>query len=208
MNDVTKDLLDALREIVAEAQDFERRTGQRVQGWPDKARAAISRAEAALSADELADMMKRARPCSAPVLAPSPPTRRHHIDALVGDALTGRKASEICERYGYTVTGVVLGLPDGRACIVNRSTVRWLDKDRDLWNLMFQEVVSDVSIYQQAVAEFLQRSGQYVTNAASREAALDQARAEEREACVWKVDKLWAQGPMVVIAAIRARGQK
>lgn len=44
---MTKDLLDALREIVAEAQDFERRTGQRVQGWPDKARAAS--AEAALA---------------------------------------------------------------------------------------------------------------------------------------------------------------
>ena len=32
------------------------------------------------------------------------------------------------------------------------------------------------------IADFLQRTGQYVTNDASREAALEQARAEEREA--------------------------
>jgi len=34
------------------------------------------------------------------------------------------------------------------------------------------------------VADFLQRTGQYVTNDASREAALEQARAEERTAIV------------------------
>lgn len=33
------------------------------------------------------------------------------------------------------------------------------------------------------VADFLQRTGQYVTNDASREAALNQARTDEREAC-------------------------
>lgn len=35
-----------------------------------------------------------------------------------------------------------------------------------------------------AIADFLARTGQYVTNDASREAALEQARAEEREKCV------------------------
>lgn len=33
------------------------------------------------------------------------------------------------------------------------------------------------------IADFLRRTGQYVTNDASREAALEQAKAEEREAC-------------------------
>lgn len=33
------------------------------------------------------------------------------------------------------------------------------------------------------IADFLQRNGQYVTNDASREAALNQARTDEREAC-------------------------
>lgn len=37
---------------------------------------------------ELADMMKRARPDTAPVLEPGKPSRKQHIDALVGDRLT------------------------------------------------------------------------------------------------------------------------
>ena len=52
---------------------------------------------------ELADAMKRARPDSAPVLVPVQPTRKQHIDALVGDRLTADKADHICERYGYAV---------------------------------------------------------------------------------------------------------
>ena len=61
----------------------------------------------------------------------------NHIDALVGDRLTARKAADICARDGYQVTGVVLSRKDGSACIVNRSAVRWLSGTRDLWNLMF-----------------------------------------------------------------------
>lgn len=56
------------------------------------------------------------------------------------------------------------------------------------------------------IADFLARTGQYVTNDASREAALEQARAEEREACLrcYSPDDTaedWAD-------KIRARGQQ
>lgn len=37
---------------------------------------------------------------------------------------------------------------------------------------------------------------------------VEQAKAEEREACVTLADQLWSKGPGVVMAAIRARGQK
>jgi len=98
---------------------------------------------------ELADAMKRARPDSAPVLVPVQATRKQHIDALVGDRLTADKADHICERDGYAVTGVVLTLPDGRACIVNRSAVRWLHGETDLWNLLH----TDSALNQRLIAE-------------------------------------------------------
>ena len=59
------------------------------------------------------------------------------------------------------------------------------------------------------VADFLSSSGQYVTNDASREAALEQAKAEEREACAhegWMAASWDCEDR--VKAAILARGQK
>ncbi len=65
-----------------------------------------------------------------------------------------------------------------------------------------------------AIADFLERTGQYVTNDASREAALAQARAEEREALLAEVetgiwfDKSTEEVLESLAAAIRARGEK
>lgn len=63
------------------------------------------------------------------------------------------------------------------------------------------------------IADFLERSGQYVTNDASREAAIAEAVAAEREAClaeieqgIW-VDKTASEILDAIAAAIRARGQ-
>jgi hypothetical protein len=49
--------------------------------------------------------------------------------------LTAEKASHICARDGYKVTGVVLHKDDGSCCIVDLSAVRWLTKD-DMWSIM------------------------------------------------------------------------
>lgn len=78
-------------------------------------------------------------------------TTKNHIDALVGDRLTAQKASDIIERYGYTVTGVVMTLPGGRACIVNRSAVRWLEPG-DLFNLMHTDSALNQRLIAEAVA--------------------------------------------------------
>lgn len=119
-------------------------------------------------------------------------TRKQHIDALVGDRLTAQKADHICERDGYAVTGVVLTLQDGRACIVNQSAVRWLSGVRDLWNLMHTNSLDNVRMVAEAVAV-------------------------EREACAKVCDELHDQwrwgdddtisGPSECAAAIRARGK-
>jgi len=64
------------------------------------------------------------------------------------------------------------------------------------------------------IADFLQRTGQYVTNDASREAALEQAKAEEREACakVCESRQTPGTGSVAILQgaadAILARGQK
>ena len=78
-------------------------------------------------------------------------TTKNHIDALVGDRLTAQKASDIIERDGYTVTGVVMTLPGARACIVNRSAVRWLEPG-DLFNLMHTDTVLKQRLIDEAVA--------------------------------------------------------
>lgn len=132
---------------------------------------------------ELADMIKRARPDSAPVLVPGQQTRKQHIDALVGDRLTAEKADHICKRDGYVVAGVVLSLPDGRACIVNRSAVRWLQGVRDLWNLLHTDSLDNVLMVSAAVAA-------------------------EREACILDVVNNWGNSPSLIAASIRARGEK
>ena len=145
---------------------------------------------------ELADAMKRARPDSAPVLVPVQPTRKQHIDALVGDRLTADKADHICERYGYAVTGVVLTLPDGRACIVNRAAVRWLHGETDLWNLLH----TDSGLNQRLIAEAV---------AAEREAC---AKVCEKEAVRIVIDspeeRAYNNAVSDCAAAIRARGKK
>lgn len=92
-------------------------------------------------------------------------TPQNHIEALVGDRLTAQKAAHIIDRDGYAVTGVVLTLPDGRACIVNRSAVRWLHGNDDLFNLLH----TDTGVNQRQAAK---------------------AVAEEREACA-KVAQGW-----------------
>lgn len=110
-------------------------------------------------------------------------TLRQSIDALVGDRLTAKKADHICERDGYAVTGVVLTLPDGRACIVNRSAVRWLHGDDDLSNLMH-------------------------TDTAINQRLLDDAVQTEREACAKVCDDNHWEDHRLFADAIRARGQK
>ena len=69
-------------------------------------------------------------------LPPTDMTPVQHVNALVGDGLTAQKVEAICEREPYDVTGVVLSLPDGRACIVNQAAVRWFHGPRDFWGLM------------------------------------------------------------------------
>lgn len=69
-------------------------------------------------------------------LPPADMTVTQHVNALVGDGLTAQKVEAICEREPYDVTGVVLSLPDGLACIVNQSAVRWFHGPRDFWELM------------------------------------------------------------------------
>lgn len=83
-----------------------------------------------------AELLKNEKERLPSVIACNDLTRRQHIEALVGDRLTAEKADHICERDGYAVTGVVLTLPDGRACIVNMSAVRWLEGQNDLWDIM------------------------------------------------------------------------
>lgn len=92
----------------------------------------------------------------------------------------------------------------------------WALHDRDEKILRFAHLV---------IADFLQRTGQYVTNDASREAALEQAKAEERKACI-AITKEAVEGATInkyttslevlvthkiathLIDAIRARGKK
>lgn len=69
-------------------------------------------------------------------LPPTDMTVTQHVNALVGDGLTAQKVEAICEREPYDVTGVVLSLPDGRACIVNQAAVRWFHGPRDFRELM------------------------------------------------------------------------
>ncbi len=78
-------------------------------------------------------------------------TPQNHIDALVGDRLTAQKAAHILERDGYVVTGVVMTLPDGRACIVNRSAVRWLHGKDDLFNLLHTDTALNQRLINEAV---------------------------------------------------------
>lgn len=86
------------------------------------------------------------------VAAAATETRKQLIEALVGHPLTASKADDICERAGYAVTGVVLTLPDGRACIVNRSAVRWLHGERDLFNLIHTDSALNQRMISDAVA--------------------------------------------------------
>ena len=54
---------------------------------------------------------------------------------LTDDRLTEEKAAHIIERDGFTVTGYVMAMPDGRRCIVEKSAVRWLNKNQ-MWEVM------------------------------------------------------------------------
>ncbi len=64
------------------------------------------------------------------------------------------------------------------------------------------------------IADFLERTGQYVTNDASREAALAQARAEEREANLAEIETgIWVDMSTeevldAIATSIRNRGNK
>jgi hypothetical protein len=71
--------------------------------------------------------------------------------------------------------------------------------------------------YHAAIEHFLQRSGQYLTNDASREAAIQQAVQAERKACADVVAGIAAGLPypshghataIQAVIAIRARGDK
>ena len=61
----------------------------------------------------------------------------------MGDRLTAQKVEAICAREPYAVTGVVLSMPDGRACIVNQSAVRWFRGTGDFQALMHGDPVED-----------------------------------------------------------------
>ncbi|PZP57558.1 MAG: hypothetical protein DI604_34690 [Delftia acidovorans] len=76
-------------------------------------------------------------------LPPTDMTPVQHVNALVGDGLTAQKVEAICEREPYDVTGVVLSLPDGRACIVNLSAVRWFSGAGDFRALMHGDPVAE-----------------------------------------------------------------
>lgn len=69
---------------------------------------------------------------------------RARIAELVGNRMTAQKVEAICAREPYAVTGVVLSQPDGRACIVNQSAVRWFHGARDFWNLMHSDATAEV----------------------------------------------------------------
>lgn len=213
MNDVTKDLLEALLNVARMAENLKKPCGTdpespqairnaQYMNISYAARAAITRAEAALAEPQP----------DAEEACTSPATRRQSIDALVGDRLTAKKADHICERDGYAVTGVVLTLPDGRACIVNRSAVRWLHGDDDLANLMHTDTAINQRLFDDAVQT-------------EREAC---AKACERERDALNENlQVWQENPMLTpcdefisnwdseakigeqcAAAIRARGQK
>lgn len=102
------------------------------------------------------------------------------IKALIGDRITAQKAAHIIERDGYKVTGIVLTLDDGRACIVNMGAVRWLHGARDMWNLLFTDSKDNVE-------------------------AIASAVAVEREACAKICDAYLNGGGAGYAAAIRAR---
>lgn len=89
-----------------------------------------------LSAADLERWNRRAELEARKPLPPTDMTVTQHVNALVGDGLTAQKVEAICEREPYDVTGVVLSLPDGRACIVNQSAVRWFHGPRDFWNVL------------------------------------------------------------------------
>ena len=129
-----------------------------------------------------------------------------HIITLGVDRLTARKAADICQRDGYKVTGVVLSLEDGRACIVNRSAVRWLSGSRDLWNLMFPNHNDSAS--DPECSELARQCAELQRQCAELEAAV----AAEREACAQVCEAEACGGSAFNSAAkymaerIRARG--
>jgi len=58
------------------------------------------------------------------------------IYALIGDRLTALKATDICNRMNFKITGVVLRNENtNERCLVELSDVRWLHKD-EMWKLM------------------------------------------------------------------------
>ena len=134
----------------------------------------------------------------------SPATRRQSIDALVGDRLTAKKADHICERDGYAVTGVVLTLPDGRACIVNRSAVRWLHGDDDLFNLMHTDTAMNQRLFDDAV----QTEREACAAVRLPVTAFDFRQKILKGELNAKYDEGFLDGVGAMRAAIRTRGQK
>lgn len=133
----------------------------------------------------------------------SPATRSQSIDALVGDRLTAKKADHICERDGYAVTGVVLTLPDGRACIVNRSAVRWLHGD-DMFNLMHTDTAMNQRLFDDAV----QTEREACAAVRLPVTAFDFRQKILKGELNAKYDEGFLDGVRALRAAIRARGQK
>lgn len=134
----------------------------------------------------------------------SPATRRQSIDALVGDRLTAKKADHICERDGYAVTGVVLTLSGGRACIVNRSAVRWLHGDDDLFNLMH----TDTAINQRLFDDAVQTEREACAAVRLPVTAFDFRQKILKGELNAKYDEGFLDGVRAMRAAIRTRGQK
>jgi hypothetical protein len=58
--------------------------------------------------------------------------------------LTHRKARDIIERNGYSVTGFVLTDKQGRKCIVDMSAVRWFDDPLKFQQMMHPDMGGSV----------------------------------------------------------------
>jgi hypothetical protein len=65
------------------------------------------------------------------------PSIKEKLLAFLGSAasadLTALKTASVLEHDGYHITGFILLSTVGRSCIVDRSAVRWLDKDEWWW---------------------------------------------------------------------------
>ncbi len=87
--------------------------------------------------------------------------------------LTSSKASHICERDGYNVTGFVLTNDKGDKCVVDMSAVRWL-KQEEHWRVMHPQPI------QTCLEEFERLASVWVMTKHDANVEFVLAAAEER----------------------------